>query len=170
VDLHAELARCDSEIELRRAGLADGTFDTHPGGAILGLYDWFRERELIVAEIKKKAAPVVTFKDGVVSSPCPRYELVPLNALIALARRFERGVRIKKDGAWNAISKNQAAVEDVEFVVNRLAHGIEHSYKAIARITGSLPPLDEEDVADGGDAGAIMFAGALLAEYKARGK
>ena len=111
------------------------------------------------------------FASGVVSTKSPRYGLIWPSALRALARRMERGVRVKGDGACNALSAhNKMATEDAQFVIDRLEHGIEHCYKAIARIAGNLPELDEQDTADGGDAGAILFAGALLAEYKARGK
>jgi len=170
--LAAELEWCDREISERLAGLRSGEITTEPGGAMLGLHDWYRERALIMAAISKKKTEekVVTFAAGAISSACPRYELIPLNSLIALARRFERGVRIKgEEGAWNALAKHQHSADDPAFVINRLAHGIEHSYKAIARIIGTLPPADEEETADGGDAGAIMFAGALLAQHKARG-
>jgi hypothetical protein len=113
----------------------------------------------------------VTFSGGAVSSPCPPFECIPRSAQIALANRFARGKRLKGDGAWNALSKNfNESAEDKAFVLNRLGHAIDHCYKAISRINGILPELDAEDTADGGDAGAIMFAGALLAEYKARGK
>jgi hypothetical protein len=91
--------------------------------------------------------------------------LVHRAAVAALAFRHARGVRLKGiDGAWNACSKDQAkTLEDREFLIDRLAHCIDHCMKAIARLNGQLPPLDEEDIADGGDAGAILFAGALLA-------
>lgn len=106
----------------------------------------------------------VKFQSSVVSSKIPLYHLIPMASLKALARRFERGIRTKGDGAWNALHKDQKAVmEDKEFLIERLSHGIDHCYKAIARLNGQLPPLDEQDIYDGGDAGAIMFAGALLA-------
>ena len=50
--LREELDRCDREIEQRRAGLESGEYDDHPGGALLGLHDWYRERELILEQIK----------------------------------------------------------------------------------------------------------------------
>ena len=117
-----------------------------------------------------KKEKIVKFAGGAVSSACPRYELIPLAATTALAKRFERGIRIKGDGAWNALSANQSDAETKEFVLNRLGHAIRHCQEAIARIAGTMPPADSEDIEDGSDAGAIMFAGALLAEYKSRGK
>ena len=106
----------------------------------------------------------ITFASGAISTKIPRYELIPRAGLAALARRFERGIRVKGEkGSWNAL--NIEAAEDRAFVIDRLAHCIEHAYKAIGRLTGTEPPLDEQDTTDGGDAGAIMFAGCLLAVH-----
>jgi hypothetical protein len=91
--------------------------------------------------------------------------MIPLVSVTALANRFARGERLKGKGAWSAVSASQAPLADVEFVVNRLSHAIKHCYEAIARLKGTLPPLDGQDAEDGGDAGAIMFAGALLAAH-----
>jgi hypothetical protein len=110
-------------------------------------------------------AGTLIHQSGRVSSKIPPLHLIPHASLIALARRFGRGVRIKGiKGAWSACSKDQTkTMEDREFLIERLAHGIDHCYKAIARLNGQLPSLDQEETDDGGDAGAIMFAGALLA-------
>jgi hypothetical protein len=112
-----------------------------------------------------KNASALIHQSGRASSKIPPLHLIPHASLIALARRLGRGVRIKGiKGAWNACSKDQTkTMEDREFLIERLAHGIDHCYKAIARLNGQLPPLDQEETDDGGDAGAIMFAGALLA-------
>jgi hypothetical protein len=119
---------------------------------------------------KRVEDSTITFASGAISTNALHFEYIPLSALEALAKRMGRGVRIKgKEGTWNATS-NLKIAEDKEFVINRLSHGIDHCYKAIARIIGSLPECDEQETEDGGDAGAIMFAGTLLAEYKSRGK
>ena len=110
----------------------------------------------------------VKFSGGATSSPCPRYELIPLSATTALASRFERGIRLRGDGAWNALSKNQTDADNPAFVINRLGHAIKHIQKAISILGGTAIEIDEESTADGGDAGAILFAGALLAEHEAR--
>lgn len=115
----------------------------------------------------KQSEPVVQFTNGKVSTKIPRFELIPRDALVALARRFERGVRIKGDGAWNALTDASAA-DDTQFVIDRLAHCIDHCYKAIGRLTCSEELLSMEEINDGGDAGAIMFAGALLASHTSR--
>ena len=107
---------------------------------------------------------VLKHSSGMVSTKIPPFHLIPRAALIALARRFGRGVRIKGDGAWNATSAKQSAVmQDRDFLIERLGHVIDHATAAIARLNGSLPPLSAEEIGDGGDAGAIMFGGALLA-------
>jgi hypothetical protein len=114
----------------------------------------------------------ITFQSGKVSTKIAPLHLIHPAALRALAQRHGRGVRTKGiDGAWNACSKDQdKALKDREFVIERLAHGIDHCYKAIARLNGQLPPLDKEEAGDGGDAGAIMFAGALLAAFEEHNK
>lgn len=168
--LRAALARCNSEIEDRLRSLRDGDIDGDPigGGILLGLHDWSAERILIMAEIESQKE--VKFSGGATSSPCPRYELIPLAADTALALRFERGVRLRGAGAWNALSKNQSDADNADFVINRLAHAAKHIKKAIAILSGNALVIDEESVEDGGDAGAILFAGALLAEHEARKK
>jgi hypothetical protein len=168
MSLQDELVRCHREIADREAGLRSGEYSDHDWGALLGLHDWHREMELIMKAIEKEK--LVKFAGGAVSSPCARYELIPLAATTALAARFERGIRLKGDGAWNALSANQSDAATEEFVLNRLGHAIRHCQEAIARIAGTMPEADAQDIADGSDAGAIMFAGALLAEYKARQK
>ncbi len=113
---------------------------------------------------KLRNTNIVKFKSGGISSFIPRFELIPHSAMIALALRFMRGIRLKGEGAWNALT-NQKPVADKQFVIDRLSHCINHCYLAIGRLSGTEPQADAEEIADGGDAGAIMFAGALLAEH-----
>src|ERR1700683_3688155 len=110
----------------------------------------------------------VKFSGGATSSPCPRYELIPLATTTALAARFERGIRLRGEGAWNALSKNQSDADNPLFVINRLGHAMKHIQKAISILAGTAVEIDEESTEDGGDAGAILFCGALLAEHEAR--
>jgi hypothetical protein len=99
------------------------------------------------------------------SSQCPPYELIPSEALDALALRFGKGVRTKGDASWNGLSKNRETALTKEFVLNRLGHLLKHTALAIDRVSGRLAPDPTED-ADGGDAGAILWAGAMLAAYE----
>ncbi len=102
------------------------------------------------------------FENGVSSSKIPRYELIPREALISLARIFEEGVQLKgADRAWNGTRRNYLSMLSREFVVERLAHGIDHASKAIQAIT-------QGNQVDPHDAGAIMFAGAVMACYLSR--
>ena len=167
MSLLRDLDHCNREIEDRIQLLRSGAIDQDPPGAgiLLGLHDWHRERELIMAEIESGE---VKFAGGATSSPCPRYELIPIAATTALAKRFEYGIKRRGDGAWNALSANQQDAATKEFVLNRLGHCIAHCQAAIARIAGTLGALDADEEAGGGDAGAILFAGALLAEYEAK--
>jgi len=90
------------------------------------------------------------------SSKIPNFKLIPRRALLALIKRFELGVERHGDKAWNALSKNQEALEDKEFLLERAQHAMDHASKLIAIATGQM-----ED--DGDDhAAAIMWAGACL--------
>lgn len=98
----------------------------------------------------------ILFKSGAASSKIPRYDLIPRIALTKLSDRFEKGVEKHKERAWNARSQNQECLTDLEFVVARAAHAIDHASKLIEKLTGVLPD-DGDD-----DAGAIIWAGACL--------
>lgn len=107
-----------------------------------------------------KTSTIKSFK-GVTSTKIPRYELIPFSALQALALIFEKGLEKKGDRAWNALTlhKQEALAKD-GFVIERLSHVIKHCYEAIGKIVAGKVLEGEED------AGAIMFGGAVLAEYK----
>jgi hypothetical protein len=108
----------------------------------------------------------IKFDSGKASTRIPSFHLIPAAALVAYAQRLERGVRLKGDGAWNASTQDQESVmKDRKFVIDRLSHCINHCLDAIARLRGQIP-YEAEEEADGGDAGAIMFAGGLLAAVR----
>lgn len=94
-------------------------------------------------------------KSGATSSKIPRFDYIPMIGLIALARRYEKGV--EKHGADNW----RKALTDVDYVCERMGHVIDHAYKAIEKLRGRLPD-DGDD-----DAGAIAWGGMFLAEAKA---
>lgn len=97
---------------------------------------------------------------GVKSTKIPRYELIPKSALVALANRMELGIERKGDEAWNALTLHkQEALKDNAFVIERLSHCIQHCYDAIASVVRGEDSKED-------DAGAILFAGAVLAEWK----
>jgi hypothetical protein len=98
---------------------------------------------------------------GIKSTKIPRFELIPKSSLEALALIFEKGIERKGDGAWNALTlSREEALKTKEFVIERLSHVIKHSYDAIRKVMDGTEWEGEED------AGAIMFGGAVLAEYK----
>lgn len=119
--------------------------------------------------IRHKPQGLVTLSNnvefhGVASTKIPRLELIPFSALESLAYRFELGIQRKGDKAWNALTNKEEALKDANFVINRLAHCIKHCYAAIEKLY-----CYEDDGED--DAGAILFAGSVLAEYnKLKGK
>jgi hypothetical protein len=154
------LARCDYEIEQRLIYLRSGESDADPpgGGALLGLYDWSRERELIMAEIEKVELAGGTFT----SSRIPRFDMIPREALVRLSARFELGQERHKDKAWSASKPDHPALSDREAIITRAAHAIDHASKLIAILTGQIPD-DGDDHASG-----IMWAGTFLCASKER--
>ncbi len=95
-------------------------------------------------------------------SKISRYELIPKVALECLSGRFEVGLERHKEKAWNALSENRHSALTKEWVMARMAHAVEHAMDAIQKINSGqfFEPGFSED-----DAGAIMFAGAVLAAY-----
>lgn len=91
----------------------------------------------------------------------PALDLIPRAALKSLQDRFALGQQRYGVKAWNS-SSNQEALDNTEWVIDRLRHGIAHAALAILKLQD--PSLDDGD----DDAGAIMWAGALLAARRAR--
>ncbi len=153
--IEEEIARCDREIAQRKK---DALTDDHTGGALLGLHDWFYERKLLIKEknMPDQNAKEVTLAGGLVSSSeIPGFHLIPTEALVRLAKRFELGTERKKDKAWNALTKNQECLTDREFILHRISHVIAHALKLRDKITQNLPLEDD-------DAGAVIWGGAFL--------
>ena len=84
------------------------------------------------------------------SSIVPRMDLIPIEALIALADRYELGEKNYGHNNW------RFGLTDPAYVRERAAHIIIHTYKLIAKLEG-LIPVDGDD-----DAAAIMWGGAFL--------
>lgn len=101
----------------------------------------------------------VKFPSGGTSSPAPRLELIPREALVRLASRFQLGIDNRPDGsAWHALSPNfTKPLTDKPFLLNRIGHAIDHLSKLHAILTGQM--------ADDGDdhAGAVGWAFCFLA-------
>lgn len=89
-----------------------------------------------------------------VSSYCPPFNLIPLSALICLAKRYELGA--KKYGSHSWISNMEKI--GVDYVIERLNHVVYHCLKLIGKLEGRIP-WDGDD-----DAGAILWGGACAAE------
>ena len=92
------------------------------------------------------------------STRIPPFHLIPTVAIEGLAERFALGVERKGDKAWNAMSANQACLEDVPFAVDRIGHAIHHAIKLRDKlVSGDVAGIIADD-----DAGAIAWAGAFL--------
>lgn len=93
----------------------------------------------------------VTHSSGAKTSSCPRLDLIPYEAQLRLAARFEVGeTRYGRDN-W------RKGLRDDEYVAERIAHLMNHAARILAKMRGQIPD-DGED-----DAGAILWAGAFLA-------
>lgn len=95
----------------------------------------------------------------VLSTKGPALHLIPMQALVGLADRFEKGVERKGDKAWNALSANQECLEDKDFLLDRISHLIHHALKFRDQLVNGVQP-GEESMYD--NAGAVAFGGALL--------
>jgi len=60
------------------------------------------------------------------SSKVDMLHLIPTDALTGLADRFAVGSARKGDKAWNATTKNHEALDDREFLLERVSHVIRH--------------------------------------------
>ncbi len=107
------------------------------------------------------------FISGVTSTKQPRLSLIPHAGLVNAAERFELGLQKHGDKAWNNLSKNQAALHDREWLIERCSHAIEHCYRLIDFLK-LIPANMNVDSFGGelakGDAGAIAWAGLVLGE------
>jgi hypothetical protein len=93
----------------------------------------------------------ITHKCGAKTSSCPRLDLIPYEAQVRQAARFELGLeRYEKDN-W------RKGLRDNDYVAGRIAHLLNHGARFLAKMEGRLAD-DGED-----DAGAILWAGAFLA-------
>lgn len=83
---------------------------------------------------------------------------MPKAGLVRAAIRFEDGLIKHGDKAWNNLSKNQKAMTDREWLIERCSHAIQHYYTLIDKLAGKIPLNQGED-----DAGAVAWAGIMLA-------
>ena len=106
----------------------------------------------------KQQEEKITFRSGTTSTKQTRLSLIPHHGLLNAAERFELGLSKHGDKAWNNLSKNQQALEDEEWLIERCSHAIEHLYGMIDKIkSGNLEECD-------GDAGAVAWCGLVLGE------
>lgn len=93
------------------------------------------------------------------SSVKPRFGLIPYDALISMADRFELGENKYKEKAWNALS-DQISLENEAWIISRVEHVIHHAYVYLQKMKGLIPDNGDDDAA------GIMWGGSLLHEAK----
>lgn len=102
------------------------------------------------------------------SSKVPALHLIPTEALLCLADRFQVGTERKGEGAWNALTKNQQCLDDNAFLIERCSHIIRHTMLLRDQLAHGYNPEQEDSPYE--NAGAIIFGGALMACAMARAK
>lgn len=104
-----------------------------------------------------------TFPSGATSNYAPGYHRIPKIALDVLAERLEHGETTHGQGASNRF-KNTKRFGDSDWVMDRLNHGIEHSLEVMGLLDHIMHDRDSIELMKS-HAGAIMFAGMLLAAH-----
>jgi hypothetical protein len=101
------------------------------------------------------------FKSGLTSTKQPRLSLIPHAGLVNAAERFELGLEKHAETAYNKLSNNTAAaLEDRDWLIERVSHAIEHCYRMIDILID--PNKVISDLKD--DAGAVAWCGLVLGE------
>src|SRR4051812_16573551 len=90
------------------------------------------------------------FASGTVATKQPRLSLIPYKGLVNAALRFELGLERHKEKAWNNLAKNQSALVDTDFLIERCSHAIAHLYSLIDYLTHKSKDVELAK----GDAGA----------------
>jgi hypothetical protein len=84
------------------------------------------------------------------SSKVPRLDLIPREALLRLAKRFELGLEHYGKDNW------RNGLADHEYILERIAHIQNHCAILVEKLEGRIPPDGDDDV------GAILWGGAFL--------
>lgn len=102
------------------------------------------------------------FGSGATSTKQPRLSLIPHQGLVNAALRFELGLERHGEKAFNALS-NQKPLSDIEWLIERCSHSIEHLYRLIDFL--KEPDMDANALIEAqGDAGAVAWCGLVLGE------
>ena len=108
------------------------------------------------------------------SSKMPPFKLLPYAALLRIIRRFELGIERKGDKAWNALSKNQDCLTNLDFVIERCGHAAHHAMKLKAILAGEIPDDGDDhrfDAVDAAVSGSVRpFDLAVAADRAAAGR
>lgn len=97
---------------------------------------------------------LVVTASGASSSHCPDLAQIPLEALLAIAGRFELGEKKHGRDDWRQGTGNK------DYVLNRINHVIKHCYHLINQIEGR-EDITNRDTPEG-NIGAIAWGGATL--------
>lgn len=115
----------------------------------------FRCYDCNMAYIPPAEAKTVTIDGLVCSNDTLTFHLIPEIAIRRLCERIALGEKTKGKDAWNALSENQDVLKSIKALARRLGHGINHSYKLLAKIQNNEPWTEEDEK----EASAVMWAG-----------
>jgi hypothetical protein len=112
-----------------------------------------------------KALPIITLQCGATATQSPAFHLIPMQALIHLAKRFSLGAIRHEPFGWmrGLVGKPPLPPKptpEVEYMLERSNHVIHHALKFQAKLQGLIPD-DGDD-----DAGAIAWGGVVLSELR----
>lgn len=158
-------AQCDADNGTLRCSLESGhgmfhrSYRNHDRSRLL-LAEWVVTDSRTSVTLSEKSSDETEREfSGIKSSKIPRYELIFKSALVSLATAHELGIVQKGDsGALNALNSREDVTINKDFVIERLAHCINHCIDAIQQV--------KNGIFTGEDAGAILFAGSVLAEHR----
>ena len=105
------------------------------------------------------------FKSGATSTKQPRLSLIPHKGLVNAAVRFELGLNIHGQGAYNALSPGDQ-LDDADWLIERCSHAIEHAYSMIDILKKIKGPKCINDYNEmlAQHAGAVAWCGLVLGE------
>lgn len=101
---------------------------------------------------QKEDEDKIVTPSGATSSKCPRFDLIPIEAIIRLANRFELGEIKHGHNNW------RKGINDKQYILERTCHIIHHAIKFMHKLDHLLPDDGDDDV------GAILWGAAFLCE------
>lgn len=101
--------------------------------------------------VRQVSEKTVQHACGARTSTAPRMDLIPYEALVRMADRFEVGLARYGRDNW------RVGLRDDDYVAERVAHLMNHAAVLLEKLAGRRMDDGEDDI------GAVLWAGAFLA-------